>query len=772
MSAHAAPTERPSLRFARRPARGRVRGLTVATLASDAWITLGVAIALSLVAFVSGAGLSQTSATEVEMALTLGGGLAVAAAIAVAPAAARPHGRLAVGLMLALAALTALSVSWSVQPDASWQQAALIVAYAATFITAVVMARVQPGRFSAVLGGVLLSGVVLCAYALLTKVLPAQLDAADESARLQAPYGYWNATGLTAALTVLGCLWLGARRAGRPALNALAYPASGLALTTLMLAYPRGALLALAGGLALWFAVVPLRLRGAAVALSGAGGAAVVVLWSFSQRALSADHVDLHARSMAGRQLGVLLVATLIALLGVGLAVGFLTSRRAPSRRVRRRAATVLIVALALVPVAVVGALATSHRGLTGSISHGFDKLTDPNANLPSNDPSRLTAVGSVRALYWDQALKVFRSAPAVGVGAAGFGLARLRYRSDTVLVVHAHGYVLQILADLGLVGLGLSLLLFIAWLASALRSARPLALRRARGDPSLRPAGRLSALAPRRWALRRVARPWTAERVALVTMLALVVVFGVHSLVDWTWFVPGNACVALLCAGWLAGRGRVAPDAMPAGALATAAVVATEPVGAAPTGGPRAWVARLGLGAGFSRLGARRAIAATVVLVIALLAAWAQWQPLRSAQAAGDSLTALDSHNTVRAQALAQTAIDRQPLSVTPLLDLSAIDSAAGRSAQARADLVRAVRLQPRNPEPWQYLAAYDLEQANRPHRALADLRAAVYLDPESPQNRQQYVDILRRLHPFTVIAGAAPPVPVRNPRTASPGG
>ncbi len=41
-----------------------------------------------------------------------------------------------------------------------------------------------------------------------------------------------------------------------------------------------------------------------------------------------------------------------------------------------------------------------------------------------------------------------------------------------------------------------------------------------------------------------------------MLCMLCLVVVFGVHSLVDWTWYVPGNACVALLCAGWLAGRG------------------------------------------------------------------------------------------------------------------------------------------------------------------------------------------------------------------------
>ena len=41
-----------------------------------------------------------------------------------------------------------------------------------------------------------------------------------------------------------------------------------------------------------------------------------------------------------------------------------------------------------------------------------------------------------------------------------------------------------------------------------------------------------------------------------MLSMLCLVVVFGVHSLVDWTWYVPGDACVALLCAGWLAGRG------------------------------------------------------------------------------------------------------------------------------------------------------------------------------------------------------------------------
>ena len=112
---------------------------------------------------------------------------------------------------------------------------------------------------------------------------------------------------------VIGCMWLGARRAGHALLSALAYPAMGLLLVTLMLAYSRGALVALALGLVLWFCIVPLRLRGAAVLLAGALGAAVVVAWDFSRHALSAEGIALAQRVTAGHQLGVLLVAMLVA---------------------------------------------------------------------------------------------------------------------------------------------------------------------------------------------------------------------------------------------------------------------------------------------------------------------------------------------------------------------------------------------------------------------------------------------------------------------------
>ena len=98
----------------------------------------------------------------------------------------------------------------------------------------------------------------------------------------------------------IGCMWLGARRAGHALLSALAYPAMGVLLLTLMLAYSRGALVALAIGLALWFCIVPLRLRGATVLIVGGLGAGAVVGWDFSRHALSSDNVPLE-RTRRGR---------------------------------------------------------------------------------------------------------------------------------------------------------------------------------------------------------------------------------------------------------------------------------------------------------------------------------------------------------------------------------------------------------------------------------------------------------------------------------------
>ena len=105
-----------------------------------------------------------------------------------------------------------------------------------------------------------------------------------------------------------------------------------------MLSYSRGALIALAIGLAIWFAAVPLRLRAVAAFVSSALAAVPVVVWAFAQDGLTVDRAPMAARADAGHELGALLLL-LVAVLGVaGLAVGFFTTEHPPDARTRRLA--------------------------------------------------------------------------------------------------------------------------------------------------------------------------------------------------------------------------------------------------------------------------------------------------------------------------------------------------------------------------------------------------------------------------------------------------
>jgi cytochrome c-type biogenesis protein CcmH/NrfG len=715
-------------------------------LAGQWWATLLVAGLLCFVTFHAKGGLSLEPMTTAELVLTLLAGAVAAAAVLLrardrdlgAAPAWRGDGLWSVGLLFALAALTAISIVWSVAPAASWQDADRMFAYAAVFGATVAVVRVAPARWPAVLGGVTLAAVVVCGYALLTKVFPATLASSNTFARLEEPFGYWNAVGLMAAMGAVGCMWLGGRRAGHALLSALAYPAMGVLLVALALAYSRGALATLAIGVVAWLCVVPLRLRGAAVLLAGAVGAGAVAAYAFGTHALSSDNVALAERTSAGHRLGALLLAMVLALALIGIAVGFSTSRRPPSLLARRRAGTLLLALVAAAIVAFAGALAHSHRGFTGSISHAVTALTDPNAKTPPNTPGRLTAVASVRARYWKEALEVFSAHPVLGAGAMGYQTARLRYRKAPLTVAHAHGFLVQTLADLGLVGLLLVLVLFACWAAAAGRATHPLnrswtpwrtwrgllARERLRGGGEDGRRRGATAERPAWRALSGAARAYTPERVALLTMLCIVVCFGVHSLADWTWYVPGDACVALICAAWLAGRGPLG-----AGAGATSAAVANGLPRLPPARAARAERrprSPRGL-AGADRGGL---VVAAAIVVAALLAAWSQWQPLRSEDARNTALEQLAS-NPRAALASARTALARDPLSPLAAVTLAEVQQANGLAAQARATLQKLVREQPSNPQAWLALGRYDL--AHEPRGALAALQAAIFLNPES---------------------------------------
>ena len=674
-------------------------------VSADTGLTLAVGGLVAAIAFTADGGFRLERTTWTEVGLILLGAVLVAAALVSRGIEGRQYG---VAMLLGFAALsvfTTLSIIWSLSPADSWLETNRTFAYLATLAGALSLARLTPQRWAAVLNGIGLGCILVSVWALTTKVFPGALAADETYARLRQPFGYWNAVGLMAALGVPPALWLAARRSGSPIANALAWPALGLLFTCLMLSYSRGALLALLIGLGYWFLAVPLRLRAALPLVVAIAGSAPVVGWAFARDALSTERIPLAARTDAGHDLGALLVLMVAVLFAAGLITGFLVHSQPPTVRIRRIASRTLLAVVVCIPLAALAVVAAAPGGISGQTSKAWDQLTSPAAGTPTNTPDRLTATSSVRARYWGEALNVFDASPAVGAGAGAFVVARTRYRTDKLAVRHAHGYAVQTLADLGLIGLALSLIATVGWAVAALRATG--VPRRDRG------------------------LPFDPERIGLITMTSVVVVFGVHSLIDWTWFVPANAVVALLCAGWVAGRAPLRERL-------------SHPPGAdsrPPSRPGRGW--RLS-----SLRSSRISLAAAVgVLVVGVVASWASLQPVRAAHAEDGALTSLSLGDYGAAAREAHAAARRNPLSLDPLWQLAFIADARGDKRAASQALERAARMQPANAEAWRRLGRYRLSVLEEPKSALEAFQAAYYLDPAGQRSASDVLEASRAL-------------------------
>jgi len=737
VSSLAGSPDAPATALARRPrplalpARARGRG----------GIALAGALALLLAgtAFVADGGLRLERTTYVEVVLMLLGAVLCAAALLVPHARAqRFNGGLTLAAVALLTAYTAVSISWSLAPSDSWIEASRTFSYLAAFAGTIALARLVPDRWPAILHGIAIACVVVCGWALLTKVFPGTLSEDEIYARLRAPYDYWNAVGLTAALGILPLLWLGARRSGRPVFNALAWPGIALLEVALMQSYSRGSLLALGAGLVFWFAVVPLRLRSAVVLLGATAGAAPVIGWAFTMTGLTTDRLPLDVRGDTGHELGALLLLMLVVLTALGLLAGFLADERPASPQAKRLAGRVLLGVLAAVPVIGVIALATAPGGIDGQVSDGWNQLTNPNASTPDNTPGRFTETSSVRARYWDEAFHVHGVSPWVGTGAGAYATVRTRFRAapspgaNPLAVRHAHGYVPQTLADLGWAGLGISLLALALWCFGVIRTL------------GMRPRDR--------------GLPWDAERVGMAALVAVALTFGVHSAVDWTWFIPATALIGLIAAAWVVARPSLRTrmeDAALAATLPPAGRpivrdtgplwVTPEPPAAADIAGPGAlpvadadWRRR-------PRFPWPAAVGAVLVGALALAAAWAAIQPVRSVNAGDAAIERLQDGNLEAAVDIARIAHDRNPLAPDPLWELAYLEQQRGRLADAEDALEQAVRLQPASAETWRRLGRFQLSTLNQPADALASFRAAYYLDPRSQASRSDFLEASR---------------------------
>ena len=357
-----------------------------------------------------------------------------------------------------------------------------------------------------------LTAIVLASgYGLITRLFPERLGVFDPVAayRLEEPLTYWNALGVFAAMGALLALGFAARS---QSVVARALPAATLPIlfSTLYFTYSRGGWIAGAVGLAVAVAIDPRRLQLLVNALVLAVPSAIAVLISSHEKALTRLDTPLAAASHDGHRLAVwiVLLAVLSGLAGAGL---WLAERRVVPPRTLRLAFAGAVTAVALVAVL---AVFVRYGGPFELARKGYDSFTTTtNEPTPNLNQRLFSFSGSHRSELWRAAWHDYTSHPVLGSGPGSYEEYWNQHRTIQHKVRDAHSLYLEVLAELGPLGLLLLVLALGAPLVAAVRARRhPLA-------------------------------PLT---------LAAFAAFLAHAAVDWDWEMPAVTLTALACAAAL----------------------------------------------------------------------------------------------------------------------------------------------------------------------------------------------------------------------------
>jgi tetratricopeptide (TPR) repeat protein len=582
--------------------------------------------------------------------------IAVVAAVAwLGPGALRPAASpwalAGLGLLVAFAVWIGASLLWSVAPDRTWQELNRALMYVLVLAVALAAASTAPRAVERVAVGWLVVATAVAVYALAGAVAPGVLDHATQVARLRAPLEYWNALGLVCVLGVPVAIRLATAVELRPRWRIAAVLALLLLVCCLGLTYSRGGIVALV--VAVVVAVVSGRTKLPALAAFGlvAVAAAPVLAFAWTEDALTAGAPPLAEQVDAGLKLGgVLACAAILAGVGAWALLGLERRVTWPPGRSRTVWLALGLVLLGLVAGGV-AAIASSERGLRGTVEEAADDFTEPRRD-PTFQPGRLLTTSSAnRWLWWREAGGAFADEPVLGWGGGSFGVSRRLYRVAPDDVRQPHSAPMQFLAELGTVGavLGLGALLALLW-AAVLRV-------RARTDGDL--AGAL---------------------------LAAAAAWFVHALIDWDWDIPGVTVPALVFLGVLGAR-QAAPRA--------AAFPGADDRG----------------GAGRALALAAACLLAAAILASSALPALSDARADRAYRTAGDR----GAERLEDAAADAELAARLDPYAVRPLFAAAAVAEGRGRLLEARGHLLDAVDRQPWSVEAWIRLARIAIALADR---------------------------------------------------------
>lgn len=420
----------------------------------------GFALPILLILYLAFQGGGYHQGVRSEVGLVVWWIVAVGCICAVLPVV-KPtrQGLVALGFMFILALWTALSLIWTDSTGRTF----LEIGRVATLLGVLVLATLAMGRESLrrTLLGVLFAISIVAVFALASRFEPGWFpnvqasSLLDESSnRLFYPLGYWNGLGTLCAIGIPLAV-AAASRARWTLTRSVAAAAIPLLCLTIFYTYSRaGMFAAIVGGLIVLM-LAPGRLAMMPNFVPGMFGAGILIVAANQRSELADSPIGTHASEG-----GEMLAMTLVVCLGVAfIQAAFSVAQKQdffPSLRPSRNQ-TLVACALGLVFLLVVSVAINA----PGRASDGWNEFRQPGSVQEIGADRLQSFSGNNREQFWDAAIDEFKSEPVTGRGSGSFEFWSNRSPETNGFVRDAHSLYLEILGELGIVGLILLLGLF-----------------------------------------------------------------------------------------------------------------------------------------------------------------------------------------------------------------------------------------------------------------------------------------------------------------------
>jgi O-antigen ligase len=403
-----------------------------------------------------------------------------------------------------LAAWTLLSSDWSDSTARAMPGYTRVLLYALTLLLFGLL-PFNARRIRWMVYGLATAIVAICATAIIARTHPDLIldPTLAEEPRLAYPLTYWNALGILAGVGFVLCAYLATSTRTSPIARVLGAAATPLLALTLLYTLSRGPIWVTVAALIVYVVVGRPR-----ALLTGAAAIAPATIIALATASPTSNLTDLNPTGPAAVTEGEHVFLVLVfCMLGAGFVRALMLPLDTKLSRLRlpyqTRRQLLVGGAISAVVLVLAGAMAVNAPGVASTKYHEFTDRSVSTPDSPEGESRLLSARSNGRLDLWNVAIDAYRSDRLKGTGAGTYELQLAHQRDKLGRVFYAHNLYLEVLGELGLIGLVLLLV--------ALGLILGVFAYRARG----------------------------ADRSLFAALLAVGLAWAVHAGVDWDWQMP-----------------------------------------------------------------------------------------------------------------------------------------------------------------------------------------------------------------------------------------